>query len=55
MWVHGSISQGLGVFAEILFLVFLALDRERKRCSQVGPSTRYFHSEIIFAYQVLDL
>ena len=26
------------VFAEIPFLAFLALHRERKRCGQVGPS-----------------
>ena len=38
MWVYGSNSLGLSVSAEIPFLKFLALHRERKRCGQVEPS-----------------
>ena len=51
IWVHGSNSQGSSVFVEIPFLAFLALHRERKRCNQVGPSTCYSQSEVIYAYQ----
>ena len=39
IWVHGSNSLGSSVFAEIPFLAFLALHREKKRCGQVGTST----------------
>ena len=55
IWVHVSNSQGSSVFAEIPFLAFLTLHQERKRCGQVGPSTCYSQSEVIYAYQVLDL
>ena len=55
IWVHGSNSIGSSVSAEILFLAFLALHRERKRCGQVRHSPCYFQSEVIYAYQVLDL
>ena len=48
-WVHGFNSLGLGVFAEIPSLVFLALHRERKRCGQVGSSS-YSQSEAIYSY-----
>ena len=41
IWVHGSNFQGLSVFTEIPFLVFLALHRERKRCGLVVPSQYY--------------
>ena len=53
IWVHGVNSIGSSVFAEIPFLAFLALHRER--CCQVGPSPCYSQSEVIYAYQVLDL
>ena len=55
IWVHGSNSLGSSVFAEIPFLAFLALHRERKRCGQVGTSPCYSQSEVVYAYQVLDL
>ena len=55
MWVHGSNSLGSSPLAEIPFLAFLALHRERKRCGQVGPSPCYFQSEVVYAYRVLDL
>ena len=32
IWFHGSNSLGSIVFAEIPFLAFLSLHRERKRC-----------------------
>ena len=48
-----SNSLGSSVYAEIPFLAFLALHRERKRCGQVGPSPCYFKSEFVYAYQVL--
>ena len=51
----GSNSLGSSVFAEIPFLAFLALHRERKRCGQVGPSPYYSESEVVYAYLVLDL
>ena len=54
IWAHKSNSFGSSVFAEIPFLAFLALHRERKRCGQVGTSPCYTQSEIIYAYQVLD-
>ena len=37
------------------FLAFLALHRERKRCGQVGLSSCYSQSEVVYGYQVLDL
>ena len=55
MWVHGSNSLGSSVFAEIPFLAFLALHRERKKCGRVETSPCYTQSEIVYAYQVLDL
>ena len=55
IWVHGSNSLGSSVFGEIPFLAFLALQRERKRCCQMGPSPCYSQSEVVYAYQVLDL
>ena len=55
IWVHGSNSLGSNVFAEIPFLAFLALHRERKRCGQVGTSPCYSQSEVVYAYKVLDL
>ena len=57
IWVHGSNSLwGEGGFgAEIPFLAFFTLHRERKRCSQVGSSPYYSQSEVVYAYQVLDL
>ena len=54
IWVHGSISLGSSVFADIPFLAFLALHRKRNRCGQVGPSPCYSQSEVVYAYQVLD-
>ena len=54
-WVHGSNSIGSIIFTDIPFLAFLALHRERKRCGQVGPSPWYSQSEVVYAYQVLDL
>ena len=47
IWVHGSNSIGSSVSAEIPFLAFLALHRERKRCGQVGPSPCYSQSEVV--------
>ena len=38
IWVHGSISLGSRVMAEIPFLTFLTLHKESRRCGQVGPS-----------------
>ena len=55
IWVHWSNSLGSSVFVEIPFLPLLALHRERKRCGQVEPSPRYSQSEVVYAYQVLDL
>ena len=55
IWVHECISQGSSVIAEISFLAFLALHRKRKRCGQVGPSPCYSQSEVLYAFQVLDL
>ena len=52
IWVHVSNSIGSSVFAKI---PFLALHRERKRCGQVGPSPCYSQSEVVYAYQVLEL
>ena len=55
IWVHGSNSLGSSVFAEIPFLAILALHRQRNRCGQVGPIPYYSESEVVHAYQVLDL
>ena len=55
IWVHGLNSLGSSVFADIPFLAFLAIHRKRKRCGQVGPSPCYSQSEVVCAYQVLDL
>ena len=55
MWVHGFNSLGSSVSAEIPFLAFLPLHRERKRCGQVEPSPCYSQSEVLYACQVLDL
>ena len=55
IWVHGSSSLGSSVFVEIPFLAFLALHRLRKRCGQMGPSPCYSQSEVVYAYQVLDV
>ena len=55
IWIHGSNSISSSVFVEIQFLAFLALHRERKRCGQVGLSPCYSQSEVVYAYQVLDL
>ena len=55
IWVHGTNSLSSSIFAEIPFLVFLALHRGRKRYGQVGPSTCYSQSEVIYANLVLDL
>ena len=55
IWVHGFISQGSRVSIEILFLAFLALHREKKRCGQVEPSPCYFQSEVVYTYQVINL
>ena len=49
IWVHGSNSLGSSVFAEIPFLAFLALHKER-RCGQVGPSLCYSQSEVVYVY-----
>ena len=48
IWVHGSNSLGSSVFAEIQFLAFLALHRERKRCGQVEPSPCYSQSQVVY-------
>ena len=53
--VHESISPGSSVLAEIPFLAFSILHRERKRCGQVEPSPWYSQSEVIYAYQVFNL
>ena len=50
-----SNSLGSGIFADILFLAFLALHKKRKRCGQVGPSPFYSQSEVVYTFQVLDL
>ena len=55
MWVHGCNSLGSSVFAEIPFLPFLALHMERKWCGQVEPGPCYSQSDVVYAYQVLDL
>ena len=55
IWAHGLNSLSSSVFADITFLVFLAIHRKRKRCSQVGPSACYSQSEVVYAYQVIDL
>ena len=55
IWVYVSNSPGSSVLAEIPFLAFLALHRERKRCGQVEPSPCYSQSQVVYAYQVLDL
>ena len=55
IWIDGSNSQGSSVFAEVPFLAFWALHTKRKRCGQVGPSPCYSQSEVVYAYQVLDL
>ena len=54
IWIHGSNSLSSSVFAEILFLAYLALHRERRMCGQVGPIPRYSESDV-YAYQVLKL
>ena len=53
--VHWFNSLGSSDFAEIPFLVLIALHRERKRCGQVGHSLCYSQSEVVYSYQVLDL
>ena len=55
IWVHGTNSLSSSISAEMPFLAFLALHRGRKRYGQVGPSTCYSQSEVIYAYLVLDL
>ena len=55
IYVHESNSLGSSVSAEMPFLAFLDLHRERKRYGQVEPSPCYFQSETEYAYQVLDL
>ena len=46
----------LGFFvAEIPFLAFFALHRERKRCGQVGSIPGSSQIEVTYAYQVLDV
>ena len=55
IWVHGSNSLGSSTSAEIPFLSYFSLHRERKRCGLVGPSPCYSQSEVVYAYQVLDL
>ena len=55
IWVQGFYSLGPSVFAEIPFLAYLDLHRERKRYNQVGSSLSYSQSEVIHAYQVVDL
>ena len=52
IWVYGSNYLGSSVFAEIPFLAFLALHRERKRYGQVGPCSCYSKNEVVYAYQV---
>ena len=52
IWVHGSNSLGSSVFVDIPFLAFLASYRKRKRCGQVGPSSCYSQSEVVYAYQL---
>ena len=55
IWVHRLNSLGSSVFAEIPFLAFSTLHRKWKRCSQVLPHPCYSQSEVVYAYQVLDL
>ena len=47
--IYGFWSNSLGssILADIPFLAFLALHRERKRCGQVGPSPCYSQSEVV--------
>ena len=49
-WVHGSNSLGSSVFADIPFLAFVTLHRERKRCSQVKLSPCYSQSQVVCVY-----
>ena len=42
-------------FSDILFWLFLALHRIRKRCGQVEPSPCYSQSKVEYVYQVLEL
>ena len=56
IWIQVSNSQGSSVvyFADIPFLAFFALHSE-KRCGQVGTSQCYSESEVVYAYQDLNL
>ena len=47
--IYGFWSNSLGssILADIPFLAFLILHRERKRCGQVGPSPCYSQSEVV--------
>ena len=55
IWVHRSKSLGSSISLEIPFLSYVSLHSERKRCGLVGPSPCYSQSEVVYAYQVLDL
>ena len=50
IWLHVSNAIGSSVSAEIQFLAFLALHRERKRCGKVEPCPYYSQSKVIHAY-----
>ena len=55
IWVHGSNSLSSSVFAKNSIFGIFSLHRERKKCGQVGSSPSYFHSEVVYTYQVLNL
>ena len=51
IWIHGSNSLGSSVFANTIFdITSLTQGKE-----EVGPSPYYSESEVVYAYQVLDL
>ena len=61
IYIHiymGSLSNSLGssvFFTDIPFLALIALHRERLRCGQEGHSPYHSQSEVVCAYQVLNL
>ena len=53
--VHETNFPGSSVCANVPFLAFLMLDSKGKRCGQVEHSPHYSQSEVVCAYQVLEL